>query len=113
MGLGMGGLDMQEIRKSFFFLDFPNRERQRSVCETVSFYEAPPVAGALFWQMPSPSVVLALRGHLRQQSSFQVPALQPTPSLTLDFPGAHFRTQTPPSGVAGRLEGYAGWGTPA
>lgn len=28
MGLGAGGLDMQEIRKSFFLLDFPKRERR-------------------------------------------------------------------------------------
>lgn len=28
VGLGAGGLDVQEIRKSFFLLDFPKRERR-------------------------------------------------------------------------------------
>lgn len=28
VGLGAGGLDMQDIRKSFFLLDFPEMERR-------------------------------------------------------------------------------------
>ena len=46
VGLGTGGLDMQDIRKSFFLLDFPKMERRSGIWSAQSIN--------IPWALPRP-----------------------------------------------------------